>query len=262
MIGSISLTLTLKAFRSVATGSLVRIVFGHLAMPLLAYILARSLGLSSELTIGFVVLGAVTPELVTPVMTDLAEGKTALASSVLVISGLGSVLIVPGALSLLPGDVGVPVAPIVEQLAVAVVAPMLLAVGLRSRFPRRIGHYDDLYPAVSALMVILLIGGVTAANSTLLRSHPGLLASTALAALALNLAGYGVGALLGWGRPRGEWVAGVLSVGMRDFAIAAGLVVAAGLPAVASIPAILYGIIEMTTSAGLVRVFRRRSGGS
>ena len=48
-----------------------------------------------------------------------------------------------------------------------------------------------------------------------------------------------------------------LSVGTRDFAVAAALIVAAGLPAVASLPAVAFGVVEMVTSAGLARYFAR-----
>lgn len=258
MVGSISLTLTVAAFRAIDPTTVARVLVGHLAMPLIAYVVAAALGLNSALTTGFVVLGAVTPELVTPVMTELAEGQTALSTTVLVLSGLGSVAVVPVALGLFGGDVAVSVGPIVAQLAVAVVVPMLVAVSLRHRYPARIGRYDEVYPAISALMVILIIGGVTAANAGVLRSSTAPLTTIAIGAAALNVAGYGLGYLLGWGRSEAERTAAVLSVGMRDFAVAAGLVVAAGLPTLATLPAVVFGIIEMTTSAGLVRLSQDR----
>jgi hypothetical protein len=42
--------------------------------------------------------------------------------------------------------------PIVEQLVVAVVVLMLVAVGVQAYQPERVGRYDTYYPAVSALM--------------------------------------------------------------------------------------------------------------
>jgi hypothetical protein len=59
-------------------------------MVLAAFAVARLLGLGLALPVGFVVLCAVTPDLVTPVMT-------ALASAVLVLVGLGSVALVVAA---------------------------------------------------------------------------------------------------------------------------------------------------------------------
>jgi len=251
MIGSISLTLSVEQFRRIDRSTLGLVLVGHVTMPFLAAGVARALGLGPALTVGFVVLGAVTPELVTPVMTDLADGDTALATTALILVGVGSVGFVPTVVTVLVDGADVPVAPLVEQLLVAVVVPMVVAVGLRSWRPARVGRYDDYYPAVSAAMVILIIGAVTAANAGVVRANPSLLIGVVFGAVALNGAGYGVGYLVGYRAPRPARIASMLSVGMRDFAVAAALVVAAGLPTVASLPAVAFGVVEMVTSAAL-----------
>ncbi|MEZ3145627.1 bile acid:sodium symporter family protein [Halobaculum sp. MBLA0143] len=259
MIGSVSLTLSVEQFREIDARSLGLVLAGHVTMPFLAVGVARGFGLSPELTVGFVVLGAVTPELVTPVMTELGGGDTALSTSALVVVGVGSVGFVPGAVTLLAGGVDVPTLPIVEQLTLAVVVPMTVAVGARAWQPERVGRYDTYYPAVSALTVILVIGGVTAANAELVRSNVSSLVPVGAAAVTLNGLGYAVGSLLGRAGSRSTRIATVLSVGMRDFAVAAALVIAAGLPTTASLPAVAFGVVEMTTSAGLAEWFGRHS---
>lgn len=257
MIGSISLTLSVGQFRRIDGRTLGLVLVGHVTMPFLAFGIARSLELSPAVTAGFVVLGAVTPELVTPVMTELAGGDTALSTSAVVVTGVGSVAFVPAVVSVLVGGIDVPTAPIVEQLAAAVVAPMAVAVGARSRYPDRVGRYDDYYPAISAVMVILIICGVTAANAGVVRSNASLLSGIGLGVVLLNGIGYGIGYLLGSRAPRPTRIAAVLSVGMRDFAVVAALVLAAGLPTVASLPAVAFGIVEMISSAGLAMWFSR-----
>jgi len=253
MIGSISLTLSVEQFGEIRARTLGVVLAGHVTMPFLAFGVARGLGLSPALTVGFVVLGAVTPELVTPVMTELAGGDTALSTTALVVIGVGSVGFVPAVVALLVGGIAVPTMPIVEGLVVAVVAPMLVAVGVRAWQPERVGAYDAYYPAVSATMVVLIIGGVTAANAAVIRSNLSLLAGVGVGAVALNGLGYGVGLLVSRGASRRTRIASVLSVGMRDFAVAAALVVAAGLPTIASLPAVAFGVVEMATSAGLAK---------
>ena len=253
MIGSISLTLSVEQFRRIDARTLGPVLAGHAAMPFLAFGVARGLGLSPELTVGFVVLGAVTPELVTPVMTELADGDTALSTTALVVIGVGSVGFLPAVVALLAGGADVPARPIVEQLLVAVVVPMLAAVGVLAWQPDRVDSYDAYYPAVSATMVILIIGGVTAANAEVVRSNLSLLAGVGTGAVVLNAVGYGIGFAVGYGGSRPTRIASVLSVGMRDFAVAAALVIAADLPTVASLPAVAFGVVEMATSAGLVR---------
>lgn len=259
MIGSISLTLSVAQFRRIRPRSVGFILLGHVAMPFVAFAIARALGLSPALTAGFVVLGAVTPELVTPVMTELADGETALSTTALVVIGVGSVAFVPAVVAVLVGSgVTVDGFRIVVQLLVAVVLPMVLAIGVRAWRPGVVGRYDDYYPAVSALMVVLIIGGVTAANARVVRGGGLLVVTVGVGVVALNLAGYAVGWFGSVGQHRGERIASTLSVGMRDFAVAAALVVASGLPALASLPAVLFGIVEMLSSAGLARYFSKR----
>lgn len=126
---------------------------------------------------------------------------------------------------------------------------MLVAVGARAWRPDRVGEYDEYYPAVSAAMVVLIIGGVTAANAAVIRSNLALLTGIAAGAVVLNGEGYVVGFLISYRRERPTRIASILSVGMRDFAVAAALVIAAGLPTIASLPAVVFGVVEMATSA-------------
>lgn len=111
MIGSISLTLSVEQFRQIDHRTLALVLVGHVLMPFLAFAIARVLGLSPALTIGFVVLGAVTPELVTPVMTELAGGDTALSTTALVVIGVGSVGFIPAVVAALVGRLTVPTLP-------------------------------------------------------------------------------------------------------------------------------------------------------
>jgi BASS family bile acid:Na+ symporter len=261
MIGSISLTLSVADFRAVRPRALATILVVQTSMPLVAYAVARLLGLSPALTVGFVLLGAVTPELVAPVMTELAGGDTALSTTALVAVGVGTLGLVPAATTAVAGSgVAVDTGRIVEGLLLAVVLPMLTAVAARHRFPERVGRYDDLYPGVSALMVVLVIGIVTGANADVVRGGGPLLA-VVVGAVVLNGYGYAAGWLAGTRFPRGERIAATLSVGTRDFAVAAGLVLAAGLPRLAALPAVAFGVLEMASSAWLARRFRTGSDG-
>lgn len=258
MIGAVSLTLAPERFRELQGRTVGTILVVQAGMPVFAFGIARLLTLSPALTAGFVVLGAVTPELVTPTMTELSGGDTALATVVLLLVGFGTLVFVPGVVTLFLGEtVAVDPLIIVEQLLLAVILPMSVAVGARYRWPDRVGEYDNLYPSVSGLMVILIIGIVTAANASLIRSGGPVALVVLVGALVLNSGGYAVGWLAGRSFSRRERIAATLSVGMRDFAVAAALLVGAGFPAAATLPAVVFGVVEMTTSAGLARWFAR-----
>ncbi|AFK18558.1 Na+-dependent transporter [Haloferax mediterranei ATCC 33500] len=258
MIGAVSLTLAPERFRQIRGRTLLTILVVQTGMPLFAFAIARMLALSPALTAGFVVLGAVTPELVTPTMTELSGGDTALATVVLVLVGLGTLVLVPGVVTLfLSASIAVDPVLIVEQLLLAVVIPMTLAVGARYRWPDRIGKYDEIYLSVSGLMVILIIGIVAAANASLVRDGGAVLLLVAVGAVVLNSTGYAAGWLISRNFARGERIAATLSIGMRDFAVAAALLVGAGFPTAATLPAVVFGIVEMVTSAGLAKWFSR-----
>jgi BASS family bile acid:Na+ symporter len=259
MVGSVSLTLSPTAFRRVRPRAVGLLLLGQIGMPVAAFAVARALSLPPAVTVGFVVLGAVTPELVSPVMTELAGGNTALSTVVLVLVGLGSISLVPLAVTVLLGAT-VPFDPVgvVRTLLLAVVLPMAVAVGLRARFPDRVGRYDRYYPSVSALMVVLVIGIVTAANAGLVRGGSrGTLLVVLVGAAVLNGVGYALGWLLGRPLTPDERVTALFSVGMRDFAVAAGVVVAAGFPPAAALPAVAFGLVEMVSSAALARHLSR-----
>jgi BASS family bile acid:Na+ symporter len=63
MVGAVSLTLSVGAFRAVDRRALGVALAVQTGMVLAAFGVTRLLGLAPALTVGFVVLGAVTPEL-------------------------------------------------------------------------------------------------------------------------------------------------------------------------------------------------------
>ena len=61
-----------------------------------------------------------------------------------------------------------------------------MAVGLRAWQPDRVSEYDTYYPAVSTTVIVLIIGGVTAANAAVIRPNQSLLAGVAVGIVVLN----------------------------------------------------------------------------
>ncbi len=53
-------------------------------------------------------------------------------------------------------------------------------------------------------------------------------------------------------------IASILSVGMRDFAIATALILPPGLPTIASLPTVAFGVVEMATNGGLAKWFSQK----
>lgn len=137
--------------------------------------------------------------------------------------------------------------------------PSTLGAGLNPTSPALLDAAVELLrcPSVSGLMAVLIIGIVTAANAARVTADGSLLLVVTAAALLRNLIGYTAGWMTSWSFDGPERIAATLSVGMRDFAVAAALLVVAGFPSGATLPAVVFGIIEMTTSAGLAKWLAR-----
>lgn len=253
MIGAMALTLDVERFAKVQPGVLAGLLLASALVAPLAFGIATLLRLPTAMVLGFVVVGAVTPELTTPVMVHLADGDVPLATSTLVLAGFLSLVTVPGWALVLVGD-AVPFSPVtmLRPLLLAVVVPTAVALAVRHRWRDAVAAHDDIYPAISALMVVIVITLVAAANAEVVLGGT-LLVPVAGAAVALNAAGYAWGGLVGVRLDAAARRASVLSLGMRDFAVAAGVVLAAGLPEAAALPAVVFGLVEMVSSAGLAR---------
>lgn len=258
MVASISLTLDARALRSAPRVPLVAVVAAGALLPLLAYGIGVALSLPTALLAGLVVWAAAPPELTTPVLTRVAGGDTALSAAVLVAAGVVSLAVAPLALWLLPGA-GAAVMPLVWSLLLAVVLPMGLAVATRTRWPARVAPSDRFTPAVSAAMVLFVLAVVAAGSSALLQSDPRLVLRGAAAGSLVLALGLAAGWLLG--RRASERRAAAFSLGIRDFAVAAALVLAAGLGATAAAVPAAIGLVEMVLGALLASLWARRPAG-
>ncbi|WP_306061502.1 hypothetical protein [Natronococcus wangiae] len=103
-------------------------------------------------------------------------------------------------------------------------------------------------------MVILVIG-ISLRRTPRSFAMGRALALVAAGAVVLNGIGYAASWLVSWNFTRGERIAALLSIGMHGFAVAAALLVEAGFPTATTLPAVVFGIVEMTTNAGLAKWF-------
>lgn len=260
MVGSICLTLPLRSFRSVRPMLLALLVVLHAAMGLVAYAAAWLAGLSAEATAGFVILGSMVPELVSPTMTKVADGDLVLSSTLLVVAGVLSLGLAPAYVAwLVDPSVRVALAPLAFEILVAVVLPMLAAVALRSWKPRLVARGDAAYPEVSAAMVVLVMFLVAAENAEFLLGRLDLLPAMLAAAVLLNAVGYAVGWVAAVRSGRDAARAGFFGLGTRDFAVAGAIALATGLPPEAALAALVFGGVEMVTAALAAGYFGRAS---
>ena len=96
-------------------------------MPLTAWVLARLLGLSEELTIGLILVGACAGGTASNVMTYLAGGDVALSVSMTLMSTLWSVVLTPYLVWFYSGaEINVDIQAMIFSIAKIVIIPILL----------------------------------------------------------------------------------------------------------------------------------------
>ncbi len=244
MMFAVGLTTPLRDFRTnlrtVVPGTLVQ-----WSMPLVGYAVGVALRLPAEVTLGMVVLGAVSNAISANVFVKLAGGRTALSSMISVTSTFASLLTVPLFAYLLFSR-GIPLDPysIIFSLLVYVVAPLVAGLCLG-----RVGSWlrEESWTDIASLALVALI----IFSSSQLLVEPLLITVTA-ATILMNLGGYGIGYAAS--RTLGmDLSTGVFVTGLRNFGISIAILIALGLPASTLSAPIIFGIVQSITASVLVR---------
>jgi hypothetical protein len=149
------------------------------------------------------------------------------------------------------GGHGVSALHVLITLSLVVGVPLLAGLVLR-RFAATSNRVGDGFQALAILAVVLLVWLV----SGQVRLSPAYWALAGVL-VALILASAGIGLLLGWRLGSAAKTGVVLSVSMRDFAVASGIAAAAFGPATAA-PLGIYGVLVMAWGALVALVANRR----
>jgi BASS family bile acid:Na+ symporter len=262
---SLGLALTREDFRRVlVTPRGVAIGMLNLALisPLLALVMADLFGLSPELAVGLVLLGASPGGMMANMLTHLARGDTALSVTMTAISSLGAMVTVPLFLGLAGdhfgadevGEVGM--LGIVLRVFAITIVPVTLGMELRRRRPERV---EALYPRVRrislALFVAVVLGAIASEHDTVIEN----LAEVAGAALALNLAAmalsFAISKLARLGDRQATAIA--LELGIHNSALA--IAVGVSLSDEVAIPAAVYSSFMLFTGGAFAWAMSRRN---
>ncbi|MEX0817991.1 MAG: bile acid:sodium symporter family protein [Pirellulaceae bacterium] len=243
-------------------------VFGGTAiqyavMPLLAFVMGKSFGLTGDAFIGIVVVGCVPGAMASNVLTLNARGNTSYSVSLTTAATFLSPIAVPLVLALaLQSSDAVDVDILwkaSKMLVLTVVVPVFVGHLLSRRFAA-MERYSQRYGAIVANLAILWIIAVVVAISKSQLQQLRLDLFGAL--LAVNLLGYATGYGGGWGMrlPEPMRRALTLEVGMQNAGLGAALAVKLfpDQPGVAIAPAI-YTFGCMLTGTILARVWASAS---
>lgn len=242
----------LRLKKVVALG--VAIQFG--VMPLAAFLISIAMGLSTELTIGMMLVGATAGGTASNVMTYLARGHLALSVSMTLVSTLLAVFFMPLLTWLYLGQrVEVPAHEMMLTLLKLIVVPVAAGMLLRRFLGAKAVSVEIWFPWLSVWAIVLIIAIVVALNHANLQG----VALTVVAAVMLhNLAGmvsgYWLSRKLGYDSVIARTVA--LEVGMQN----SGLSVALALKyfgAVSALPGALFSIWHNLSGAAFAAYWQR-----
>ena len=231
------------------------LVCGVTILPALAWVVARAVG-AGPLRNGVLTIGLAPCEIASVATTTMAGGQAAVAAAVLIAS-TGLTVVLAGPILLLEaGHASVHPLELIVNLALIVVMPLAAGIGVRAvrrvRLEprrRRALSANDVSTASVAALVALIASEV----------HPSMAYVAVLAAsVAFVAASAALGLVLCRGADRTVAVPVMLTISMRDFAIAAGIAAGAfGAPAAA--PLGLYGIVALVWGTVLAGFSRNRS---
>ena len=230
-------------------------------MPLLAWLLARGLGLDAALATGVILVGCAPGGTSSNVISYLARGDVALSVTMTSISTLLAPVMTPlltGWLAgqYLPVDAASMALSIVEMVLVPVVGGLVV----RALLPRAVERVLPAMPWVSVAGICYVVLAVVSVSAdTILSAGPLVL----LVVAAHNCLGYLLGYLVGRVVGRDERVARTISieVGMQNSGLAAALAAHhfAALPG-AALPGAVFSTWHNLSGAVLAVFYRRRGG--
>jgi predicted Na+-dependent transporter len=202
---------------------------------------------------GVVSVGLSPTEVASVGLIGLIGGPSEVAVAVLACSLVLSALVGPPLLALLAGGAhGADALPLLGRFAIVVILPLCAGLAARGGRPE-LARRENALSAISSLLVVLLIYGSLSGTGggrlgpAIALSSAFLVCSALLALTAFRVLGGGLDRSL------------ALTIGMRDFAVAAALASAASGARAAHIAGI-YGVLMLLAGASITGVARYRSG--
>jgi bile acid:Na+ symporter, BASS family len=262
---SLGMTLTPADFRRLLVaprGVAIGMLNLALLSPLLALTTAELFGLSPELSVGLVLLGASPGGMMANMLTHLSRGDTALSITMTAISSVGAIVTVPLFLALSAShfgaeDVGdASMLGVVARVFAITIVPVTIGMWLRHRNPERI---EALYPRFRdvslALFGAVVLGAIASEHDTVAENA----AEVGGAALALNVAAmsasFAISKLARLDDRQATAIA--LELGIHNAALA--IAVGATLAATLTIPAAVYASFMLFTGGAFAWAMSRRN---
>ena len=236
----------------------VGILAQYIIMPIIALVLAKAFSLNDALTVGIILVGTVPGGTASDVITFLSKGDVALSVSLTAVSTVISPLLTPVITLLLIGNQinFNPVDMFISILEIVII-PIILGLALNYKFPEFCEELKDYLPAVSSIVICLIVAGVIGANKqAILSSSAVIMIVIILQYFIAMILGFAVGYLAGMERKQIITVA--IELSFQNSGLSTGLA-KNHFPnlAQATVPGALYSVWQNFAGSILAYVFRR-----
>ncbi|WP_405305701.1 bile acid:sodium symporter family protein [Methanobrevibacter sp.] len=230
----------------------------YIVMPIIAFALARVFSLSDALTVGLILVGTVPGGTASDVITFLSKGDVALSVSLTAVSTVISPVLTPIITLILIGN-QIHFSPVDMFISILeiVIIPIALGLILNYKFPDFCERLKDYLPAISSIVICLIVAGVIGANKqAIITSSAIIILVIILQYFIAMMLGFGVGYLAGMGKKQIITVA--IELAFQNSGLSTGLA-KTHFPSLsqATVPGALYSVWQNFAGSLLAYVFRK-----
>lgn len=222
------MTLTWRNFKDAIKSPkiiLVGILLQYLVMPLSAFLISLSLGMSHEYTAGMVLVGSSAGGTASNVICYLARGNVALSITLTMTSTLIAVIATPAfSFIYLNQIVDVPFWDMLLSILQIVVVPVLAGTTLNNFLGHRLNKIKPVFPFVSTLAIVIIISIIVGLNQPKLKDVGIMVISSVILHNSCGLfCGYWIARLLGYDEKTCRTLS--IEVGMQNSGLSVALAV-------------------------------------
>ena len=230
----------------------------YIVMPVLAFALAKLFSLDAGLTVGLILVGTVPGGTASDVITFLAKGDVALSVSLTAVSTVISPILTPLiTLFLIGNQIHFNPVDMFISIIEIVIIPIILGLLLNYKFPEFCEKLKDYLPAISSIVICLIVAGVIGANKqAILTSSSIIMLVIILQYFLAMFLGFGFGYLAGMDKKQIITVA--IELAFQNSGLSTGLA-KTHFPSLsqATVPRALYSVWQNFAGSILAYVFRR-----
>lgn len=254
------MTLTLSDFVRVAKmprAILCGVIGQFGVMPLLAYTMAKVFRLEPDLAMGFIILGACPGGTASNVIAYLAKADVALSVTMTACSTLLAIALTPLLIKLYGGEfLDVDALALFKSVLFVVLLPVSGGIILRGIFHKRIDPILEFFPALSVLVIVLIIATIVALSRDRIAEMGPLLAAMVVMHNSAGLA-FGYGLATAFRLPHAARRTVAIEVGMQNSGLGVALA-NTHYTAIAALPSSIFSVIHNLTGSALATYWQRR----